>query len=63
MNGKIFRGRIEPGLWCAPLKLAFDGAVSEKDSPRVASVGQHLASTIVKPMSTGLTEIVPQRTQ
>lgn len=47
----------------APFKLAFDGATPEKDSPRVASVGQPRRSTVAKPVSTGLTEIAAPRTQ
>ncbi len=42
----------------APMKLAFESAASEKDSPRVASVGQNRSSTLAKPTSAGLTEII-----
>ena len=43
------------------VKLAFEGAALETDSPRVASVGQHLSSTITKPVSARRVEtVVPQ---
>ena len=40
----------------APLKLAFESAAPEKDSPQVAGAGQQLVSPMVKPVSTGLAE-------
>jgi hypothetical protein len=45
----------------APIKLAFEDAARETDSPRVASVGQHISSTITKPEFAGPAEIVAPR--
>jgi len=41
----------------APLKLAFESADQEKDSPQVAGAGQQPVSPMVKPVSTGGAEI------
>jgi hypothetical protein len=47
----------------APLKLAFDGASPEKDSPQVAAAGRSPKPAIVKPVSMGLAEIAAPRLQ
>ena len=42
----------------APIKLAFEDAARETDAPQVASEGQHLSPTIMKPVSADRAEIV-----
>jgi hypothetical protein len=47
----------------APLKMAFDGAAPEKNSPQVAGAGEHAGPIVEKPDSPSLTEIAAPRTE